>query len=367
MNSIEPIFSKEEIIEIFDNLFSEDEDNIEEALDRLSDFYNFFMIKPLINLLKKKSDNPIIKESTLELLKILGGEYLLDELIPLLSSDDASVRNRTVDLISTVNRNWITNIFNLLSNKNKDVRKLALDILYESNLPELFTGLRIGLNDSCINNRIAAVEYLGKRKDKTSVDDIVAIFNKETNMMLQCSCIDALFSIGEESVWDKIKEKFIPIDKINPVLVFSFINLFGAIASKEDYFILQELFNAYNKIAVRELIEASHNYFERNKISSIDNKLLEILLSLIEKNINSIYKYEILLFINRYNPDKSIELSYKYLDYEDKHLKIAAIEIIGLQGNRNDIIKLNKIDITEDKDFLEDHINRAIVNLKERM
>ncbi|MCP4110112.1 MAG: HEAT repeat domain-containing protein [Desulfobacteraceae bacterium] len=70
-------------------------------------------------------------------------------------------------------------------------RKLILDALFATGVPDALRHMREGLSDPSMNVQITAVEYLGRLEDRQSVD-LLNLFRDETEPMLRIAILEAI-------------------------------------------------------------------------------------------------------------------------------------------------------------------------------
>ena len=94
---------------------------------------------------------------------------LTEKVIPLLYSDDAFIRNAGIDILSYQGEQAIIGLQRLLHSSDKDVRKFALDTIFQIN--NQYTPIwwwKPGRSE--INIVITAVEYLGRLEASAHIE-----------------------------------------------------------------------------------------------------------------------------------------------------------------------------------------------------
>ncbi len=84
----------------------------------------------------------IVREAILDSLLTLGNAAVVDALLPLLRSDDASLRNGVIEVLQALPHAVAPKLQNLLADSDSDVRIFAIDILRSLPHPEAPMWLR---------------------------------------------------------------------------------------------------------------------------------------------------------------------------------------------------------------------------------
>jgi len=343
-----------------------EEAKVYESIKKILIAYENEVIKPLVNLVISQQSSIFIKENIFNLLKEISSGVLMKHILPLIKNNNSFIRNKVIEIVEFMEKEPVEKLMRLLDDPDKNVRKHALDILYSTLSAEAISGLRKGLRDENINNVITAVEYIGLRKDKGSVKDIINIFEETTNVMLKCACLEALGNIGDTAIFNFISRHFEDLKSQNKFVVFSYIKLLGKIGEKSNLNDLIFLFEHYGEIALKELLTATITLCQRHKLIEVPEQIIIILEKLTDKNINQMYKYEIINFLSKYSPVKAKEIALKYLMTNDEMLIMSALEILSVNGEMNDIKLLEELkmrnnlseNIKEEIDFTIEEIKK---------
>jgi HEAT repeat protein len=112
------------------------------------------------------------------------------------SEENAGKRNTAVEIIIRIGEDAVTHVTDFLPYAGFDVKKLLIDALGDIENVLSADTIKEFLNDNDENVRAAAAEALGKIKNKSSVKHLVNVLEKD-DMQLQFSALEALESIGE--------------------------------------------------------------------------------------------------------------------------------------------------------------------------
>ncbi len=184
----------------------------------------------------EREDSQLVRDAIVFALKRLDCGSAYDALFRLFSSPDAYLRNAAVSVFATGGNDAIAYLSASLDHSDKEVRKLILDSMVEIGTTEAKLAIRAGLHDPAPNVRITAVEYLGRLKDRDSVEDMLALFQEQEEPMLRVSLIDAFLEIDDREALQKVLSILMPSEDergIDPLYIAQLIRIIARIASEE--------------------------------------------------------------------------------------------------------------------------------------
>ena len=140
-----------------------------------------------------------VRKTAVEALVALGGREVTQGLVQLLSADDnAGARNSSIEALVRLGPQAVDALLPLLSVKDPDVRKFAVDILGDIRDPRSTAHLISGLRDADENVRVAAAEALGKGGDRRAVEPLIVCLSASDQGWLDYAAAEALGEIGDE-------------------------------------------------------------------------------------------------------------------------------------------------------------------------
>ncbi|MGN7610963.1 HEAT repeat domain-containing protein [Magnetococcales bacterium HHB-1] len=117
-------------------------------------------VPPLCDHLKTESVDAV-REAIFTTLVTIGGETVITNLVPLLRSEDPSLRNGSIEVLQELPRDVANHIHTLMDDDDEDVRGFAIDIMAGLKHPEIPNWLvQILEQDQDINVCTKAVECL---------------------------------------------------------------------------------------------------------------------------------------------------------------------------------------------------------------
>jgi len=154
-----------------------------------------------VQALVKTLEDPVVgvREAAVESLIAIGGREVCEKVIPLLDSEDASLRNYALEILEDLGADAIESLVGLCDSPSSDIRKFALDVL--GKIGELCGVNAIGvitsrLDDENVNVAGAAAEALGRIGDPASIPALAGHLGGPP--WLQCNVLNAIAQIGGE-------------------------------------------------------------------------------------------------------------------------------------------------------------------------
>ena len=232
------------------------------------------LVKKLVN-----DESIAVKNAIVEALKNIDISSIYERLFELFSSPDAYLRNAAVEIFasSSDKEGAVAFLASKLDHANKEVRKLILDSLVELGTPSAIMAIRASLYDSSKNVQITAAEYLGKLKDKESLQELIELFKKDSEPMLRVSILHALREIKEGFKIKDIIKMVLPEKKVteeNIIFLPELMKLVADLGEKDDIIYLLEIVkydSAYAYDLIDFLIKICQRFPELRKLEQIYN------------------------------------------------------------------------------------------------
>jgi len=235
----------------------------------------------LPDLVKKlvTEESIAVKNAIVEALKNMDISSIYEILFELFSSPDAYLRNAAVEIFASSldKEGAVAFLASKLDHANKEVRKLILDSLVEIGTPSAIMAIRASLYDSSKNVQITAAEYLGKLKDKESLQELIELFKKDSEPMLRVSILHALREIKEGFKIKDIIKMVLPEKKVteeNIIFLPELMKLVADLGEKDDIIYLLEIVkydSAYAYDLIDFLIKICQRFPELRKLEQIYN------------------------------------------------------------------------------------------------
>ncbi len=320
----------------------------------------FYLIEAL-----EKEESQAIKERIYLLLKKLLPESSFDILEKMLRSDDPFTRNAAVEMLKASSKCPTSHIKWLARDKDKDVRKLAIDAISSDKSPEAIAIIRERLNDDEINIVTTAVEYLGNVEDKESARDIEKLLLESENKFLQCSCLEALSKIGISPNHRKIIDRF--SKDTDPLINFSYLRYVAEFGTETNLETISELMGNHPGLLVREALDAIEKIVTRHNVKKLPSSLQAILENIIENTDKGNQKYQALKILSQVGDKGLREKVRDMINSDDEMLRLSAIEILADCGVEEDIELLEAVaEDAEDGEVLE-AIGDAVIKIQNRI
>jgi len=299
--------------ELLRKIKSENEDERRWAAQMMGELRKKEGIPHLINLLSDKST--AVQEASADALIKIDGKEVAEKLISLLSSNEASVRNISIEILEGIGEEAVEVLVSLLKDEDHDIRKFACDTLGNIASPKATPYLITILNDSNINVACAAAEALGKIGDRKAVESLTKAL--EGNMWLICSCLEALGKIGDKRAIESLMS--IPSNE-NTLVLLATIKSLGKIGDGRaiDFLLSFSKSEALKRAATEAIAQIVEK--EGKVVDELKKANLSFLLELLESKSTSTRKAAAFLS-GKVKYKKAIPSLVKFLFDEDEEIR----------------------------------------------
>ncbi|TDT72509.1 hypothetical protein EV215_0319 [Hypnocyclicus thermotrophus] len=327
----------------------------EQKLDLIDEFFkrkNYLeYIDRLFELLENEKEL-IIREKIVFSLKKYNTIEIVQQILKFYDSNDVYLRNIAIDIVTSYYELPLQNLLKMLNSENKHIRKLALDTLFNTRNPMMASFIMESLiNETDINNKITAVEYLGKLNAKRYADDIVNLLDKEDNEFFTVTVIEALNYIGNDYCYKKLSEKFNDIENVSIIILKPLIKFCAKFIKKDMIYKLKKLKKHY-KFLAKEIIFALNSAFQNlteDEIFEIEKDIYNILKELLELKLSDIIYYEVLTLLSLYDNEEVENIAKKYLYEKEGIIRYKSAEIL-IEKNQIKYIEDVKKSLNYEKD-----------------
>ena len=169
----------------------------------------------------------------------IGGVAAARAIVYHIEDENITSRNLAAKLLIKLGENSIHALVPYLRSHNKDIRKLAVDILGEIKSKEPVYYLLPLLNDTDPNVITAAVEALGNIGSSTAIDPISETYKRYS--FARIVAIEALGKIGGDSVRDFLENKFeeaLNVGNADGLYLFALLDAIGIVGDSKTLKIL---------------------------------------------------------------------------------------------------------------------------------
>ncbi len=311
-------------------------------------------------------ESRFVREVIVNALKSMDTPGLIAPVVSLLYSDDAFVRNAAIDILADHEDRSIAVLKPLLSDATKDVRKFVIDIAFRIGSPEAKALLARALKDPEVNNVMTAVEYLGRLEAHEYADLINDVLRDSENLLLRCTCLEALARIGNEATRDIVARLYPDCRSASELEQFSYLKYIAGKGTKEHLPCLASFMRDKGPLMAKEIINALEGVLKREQYEELPPFLLSEIMAFIEGPLNDINRYELLVLLGEYKNPELYPLFLRYLKEENRLACLGAVEGLGLYGRSDAVSHLTALKrITADEELLE-AIERSIDLLRQK-
>jgi HEAT repeat protein len=225
-------------------LTDSDPDSRRKAAEDLSDFNDINV--PAVLSIALQDENKGVEDAVSRSLLSIGGVGAARLIVHYLESENITSRNLAAKLLIKLGEKSVPALVPYLRDSNKDVRKIAVDILGEIKSKEAIYYLLPLLRDPDPNVLVSVLEALGNIGSNEALEPICATF--EQYPFAQIVAIEALGKIGGSFARFYIEGKFkeaLAAESSEAIYLFALLDAMGAIGNNET---LKVLLDNYGKI-----------------------------------------------------------------------------------------------------------------------
>ena len=200
------------------------------------------------------------------------------KLVPLISSQDISVRNFTGEILTKKGECAVRPLLDYIKTGNDDDKKFIIDILgIIGNLSASDRIIEFLKTDENANITLACIEALGNLKAETSIPELISIYMN--NDLFKPSIVEALGKIGSAEALSFILSKYEEEDELTK---FSIIESIGLIGDEESFFFLLAELNDSKGALIWPIIKAIHSLKEKFSFDiPFDERMRNVILQII--------------------------------------------------------------------------------------
>jgi len=309
---------------------SEQKDAIESLLS-----VDYSKITECLIKLIEREDEQAMKEKCLLLLKVFAfprtNMFLVERMY---KSEDPFVRNAAIDLMWQADMDFLSTMSRLSEDPDKDVRKFVIDTLIEHSSKEAVQIVTSCLNDPEKIVRQAALEALGQIGIKSTATFIEDQLDRETNLMIRCTCFESLFHLGHSPNSEDIIKKY--ANETNPMIIFSFIRYLGAFGQPNDLALIEKFLIDKGDFLLQPAATSAAKIVIRYKTITLSDLFIEKIQAAIlsQKNENVIWELSRALLFGM--GDKGVEHARHMLKSDIESSRTAAQEYLSEFGTEED-------------------------------
>ncbi|CUS97278.1 HEAT repeat domain-containing protein [Candidatus Kryptobacter tengchongensis] len=316
------------------------------------------VVDKLIDLLKDRDKG--VRDAVANALVLIANEFekskkkIIKGICSLIQCEDIGLKNLSAELIFKIGKDALDEIKELANHRDKDVRKIAVDIIGLLNEKSMFDFLKEKLNDPNPNVITSAIEAIGNIGDDSAIEVLIDSFSKFEFAQIQI--IEALGKIGE-----KVKDKKIICDFLmetfessdDPILKSAVVEALGKVGDESHINFLMDLTLNQNiaiqKMAIVSLVEIC---------ARLDCKL-----NANKYFFKSFFKQGVEIFFEMNEPEFKI----KFLNFASKWIKFDEVKsfILSLiDGNEKISEKVFEIARANAKDLISFSLKNSIESEK---
>ncbi|ETR66137.1 MAG: hypothetical protein OMM_13197, partial [Candidatus Magnetoglobus multicellularis str. Araruama] len=233
-----------------------------EAIEALReiDFNN--LTECLLKILESNPDVSVKEKVFLLLKNVAFPRTNIYQVERMFKSDEPFIRNATIEILRQADADFLSTMSRLSQDPDKDIRKFVLDTLVEHSSREAIQIVETCLNDPASVVRQAAVESLGNMGVRNAAPAIEKQLEVESNLMIQCTCLESLANMNYSPNSTAIIDKF--SKEHNPMIMFSFVRYLGTFGIPEHLALLEKFVEEKGSMILQQVATAATGIINRH-------------------------------------------------------------------------------------------------------
>jgi hypothetical protein len=199
---------------------------------------------------------------------------------------------------------------------------------------------------------------LSNRENKIS-----SVFKNTANLLLRCTCLEALSIIGDAQSIQLVDETYSDYGLISPLEQYSYLKLVASKGSQMQLPLIISLMKEKGEIMHKEIINALEGILGRMNSPVLPEEIVSALKLYLDSKINDINKYELLVLIGEFSNEQIYQILLKHLKIKNRMICLGAAEGLGIYNDKRAIPVLAELRNTVTDDELLESINKSIERL----
>lgn len=285
-------------------------------------------IAPLVGRVQQEPSRAV-REAIFRSLAGIDHPAVVSEAMKLLGSEDSQIRNEAVGLLQLRGAAVLPELRSLLAGPNRDLRKLAVDVLSRLADPEIDELYELALRDPDVNVVITALENIRRCLLPGSRTLIVRHGLQDANPMLALAAMDALIRVGDRQCLAELRGRFPDPLAISPLYVPAFLRLVAIYGGEDDVPFLLELLRTGTPRLRPVTLDALRAVLVRTGTAGVSDDCWKALLGGLPEAKPAAEQYQMLSLLGHFaGRDEVFTVLITYLQSPEKLERIAAIEAL---------------------------------------
>jgi len=274
-----------------------------------------------------------VRESIFAALALIPDNLVIERASQLLSNDDPGIRNQALGLLQSRGGAVVPELRALLTSDRNDLRKFAVDVLSQIEIPESEELLQLALADGDINVVITALENVRHCDNPDLLRSVLQHALSGDHPMLVMAAMETLVRIGDPECYRKLREKF-PTLKATPSLYLRpALKLLGANGVNGDLLELQAFLLTCEPALRAAVLDALHSLLRRNGAVGIPEMWWRNLLAGLPETMVAAERYQTLVLLGHLGHCAQVfEVLITYLHSPESVDRLGAIEALSKNG-----------------------------------
>jgi HEAT repeat protein len=311
-----------------------------EAIEALREIDFNALTECLLQILEDNPDSAIKEKVFLLLKNVAFPRANIYQVERMFKSDEPFIRNATIEILRQADADFLSTMSRLSQDPDKDIRKFVLDTLVEHSSREAIQIVENCLTDPASIVRQAAVESLGNMGIRKSAPAIEKQLENESNLMIQCTCLESLatmkYSPNSKAIIDRFSKEQ------NPMLMFSFVRYLGTFGSPVHLELLEKFVTEKGNMILQQVASAATGILNRFEDIIFSDHLIQTLRDAKAKQSNPNRIWDLTRAILMGMKEKGLDEARKLSCNGDESEQMAAREYLERYGSPEDMENLDE-------------------------
>jgi HEAT repeat protein len=233
-------------------------------------------VAPLLERLGKEPSGAV-RDAIFQALSRIDADTAIEGCIRMLGSDDPQIRNQAVEILRRKGAASIPFLTTIIRAEDKDLRKLAVDVLSGIQAIGADPIYEAALSDEDPNVVITAVENLGRTRAIQFRARIEELLLAGSHPMLIGACLEALVGIGNERSLMTLRQRFPELATLPDFFLVSCLKAIGALGTEGEFAEIASLLTLRGPHLRPAILGALIAIHQRHPANAHDEDLLPVL------------------------------------------------------------------------------------------
>jgi len=240
----------------------------------------------------EKEPSRAVRDAIFQALIRIDADTAIDGCIRLLGSEDPQIRNQAVEILRRKGAASIPFLKTVMRDGDKDLRKLAVDVLSGIQASGAEAIYEAALADPDLNVVITAVENLGQTRATQFRGRVEELLLAGSHPMLVGACIEALVGIGDQFSLRTLRRRFPELATLPDFFLVSCLKAIGALGTDSEFVEVASLLATRGPQFRPAILGALTAIYQRHPGLTHDEDLLPVLRAVVDDEDSALCRYQ---------------------------------------------------------------------------